>query len=157
MRLLGSRVLGLLPRASVGGKADYVSGRAHDHTHFRFPGPHGPGNTVLVGTGAYVQVLAGPQTVGAGPGVRSESERPIRVMGRFSDSDLLGLVAYIRSGPGPRYPPGVFGMTVSTDVPIQDIEQQPDGSVWVRLSGDGISGETATVIRRDAVGELEKS
>jgi hypothetical protein len=97
--------------------------------------------------GAYVQVVAGPRTIGAGPAVRSESERPIRVMGRFSDADLLGLVAYIRSGPGPRYPRGVFGMTVSTDVPIQDIEQQPDGSVWVRLTGDGVSGETAIVIR----------
>jgi hypothetical protein len=38
-------------------------------------------------------------------------------------------------------------MEVTASTPIQDIEQQADGSVWVRLSLDGVSGETATVLR----------
>jgi hypothetical protein len=97
--------------------------------------------------GAYVQVLVGSGSLRAEHVVRSPSERPIRVTGRFSAADLLGLVTYIRSGPRSVFPDGGVGMAVSVDLPIQDIEEQPDGSVWVRLTRDGGTGQTATILR----------
>jgi hypothetical protein len=81
--------------------------------------------------------------------VLSEVDRPARVRGTFSDDDLVSLIKYIRSGPGPLLPPGHFPARVTRGIPIQDIEQQEDGSVWVRLTVDGIGGETATVVRTD--------
>jgi hypothetical protein len=97
--------------------------------------------------GTYVQVPVGSGSLRDGLVVRSPSERPIRVTGSLSAADLLGLVTYIRSGPRSVFPGGGVGMAVSVDLPIQDIEEQADGTVWVRLTLDGGTGQTATVAR----------
>jgi hypothetical protein len=97
--------------------------------------------------GSYAQVPAPERPHSPGNSAWSDLRRPIRISGDFSDEDLVSLVTYIRAGPGPQLPPGQYGMTVSKGVPIQDIERQPNGSVWVRLTRDGGLGETATVVR----------
>jgi len=99
--------------------------------------------------GAYFQLFEGLAPAGQVT-VRSQLERPVRIRGTFSDDELVSLVRYIRSGPGPRVPAGRFPSRVSRDIPIQDIEQQSNGSVWVRLTVDGVGGETATVVRTDS-------
>ena len=96
-------------------------------------------------SGAYVQVLTSSAS-SVGMAIQNELERPIRVTGSFSDSDLETLVKYIRSEP--RLPPEHGPSEVrGGSIPIEDIKQQADGSVQVTLSADGISGETAIVTR----------
>lgn len=97
--------------------------------------------------GSYVQVREKRRLDSHEMGAWSDIERPIRVVGDSSDDDLLGLVGYIRTGPGPKMPSGWIGMRVSKGVPIQDIERQPHGEIWVRLTRDGGVGESATVVR----------
>jgi hypothetical protein len=95
-------------------------------------------------SGAYVQVPDLQRRIAPDNPIWRELEKPIRLRGEFADEGLLGLVRYIRSGPGLQLSPG---RAVSTDLPIQDIEQQADASIWVTLTRDGLSGETATVVR----------
>jgi hypothetical protein len=96
--------------------------------------------------GEYVQVADGSD-FSASLDVRRESERPIRVMGSLSDSELVLLVAFIRSKPVQRAPKGMVGMQLGSDYPIMDIDRAEDGSVSVKLSSDGGIGETGTVVR----------
>jgi hypothetical protein len=106
------------------------------------------GQWVLDNTnGEYVQVADGPD-LEAVPAVRRLLERPIRVSGSFSDTELLTLVEYIRSSPAPAGADGILTFAVSGELPILDIERRPDGSVWVRLSLTGNPGETATVLQK---------
>ena len=95
----------------------------------------------------FAQVAAGPTGLGQQLGVERPLERPIRVTGDFSDDELTTLVEYIRSSPTPPTEPGWHTFSVSGAIPILDILQMPDGSVWVRLSQTGNPGETATVVR----------
>ena len=78
--------------------------------------------------------------------VRRSPERPILVDGEFSDQDLWSLVLFIRSKPTPKGA-GAFAMGVSGAYPIMPIGRQNDGSVWVRMSEDGGTGEIAIVRR----------
>jgi hypothetical protein len=96
--------------------------------------------------GEYVQLADGAD-FGESLDVRRDSERPIRVTGSFSDSELISLVAFIRSKPSVRAPKGMVGMQLGSDYPIMDICRVDDGSVSVTLSPDGGIGETGTVTR----------
>lgn len=98
---------------------------------------------LLPNVGAYVQVSDGSKLEGPVM-VRRHSERPIRVGGEFSDQELVSLVLFIRSRPKDE---SISAMGVSGTHPIMAIEKQNNGSVWVRMSEDGGSGELATVRR----------
>jgi hypothetical protein len=100
-----------------------------------------------------VQVAEGSD-FGSELAVRSDDERPIRVIGAFTDHELETLVDYLRSRPtlppkGDMEMPGLF----STD-PIFSIEQRSNGLVSVDFSGDLRSGMIAEVHRTSAGWQL---
>jgi hypothetical protein len=97
--------------------------------------------------GEYLQVADG-RAFDESLAVRRTSERPILIDGEFSDQDLLSLVLFIRTRPAPRGANSV--MRISGERPIMAIERTNDASVWVRMSDDGVSGETATVRKTSA-------
>jgi hypothetical protein len=90
----------------------------------------------------YVQVAL--KSSGFGGDARPEAERPITFTGTLSDAQLLSLVTYLRTGPGPKHPDGSLGISVPLNKPIMAIHEQ-GGAVVAELSSDGISGETATI------------
>ena len=96
--------------------------------------------------GTYAQVADGA-VFGAVPTIRRPSERPISLDANLTDTDLLSLVAYIRSKPRPELKDGRIALNVSGTYPIREIDQQKDGTLWVMMSLDGGVGETATVRR----------
>jgi hypothetical protein len=96
--------------------------------------------------GAYVQLADGPAFTPS-VAIRRPSERPIRVKGDFTESDLVRLILYIRSKPSPKVERGWVAMGVSGQFPITSIERQADGLVWVQMTDDGIIGELAVVRR----------
>jgi hypothetical protein len=68
---------------------------------------------------------------------RTPRERPIRIVGDLSDDDIVTLVAYIRTSPRPRAERGSSTMALSGDLPILDIEREPDGVFRAWLTEDG--------------------
>jgi hypothetical protein len=102
--------------------------------------------------GAYVQVADGPTDFGPIATVRGESERPIRVIGDFTDDELRSLVAYVRSRPTQPVRPGWVGASLSDFEPIRDILLREDGSVDVVC---GLAfGQTARVSRPNGTWQL---
>ena len=94
-------------------------------------------------SGAYVQVADGP-TFPAAAAPATPRERPIRVVGQLSDSDLLALVTYIRSGPAPRASEGSIGMMLPGGLPITDVHLEQNRSVRAWLSPSRGIGYSAT-------------
>jgi hypothetical protein len=90
--------------------------------------------------------------------VRTKQERPFRVLGDFSDEELVSLVDYIRTGPSmPRYEGPDYtaiGPSLSNPEPITNVEKRRDGSVLVRMSSDQIGGFLATVVRVEGAWRL---
>jgi hypothetical protein len=97
--------------------------------------------------GHYAQVTDDPDGFGTDLTIGSPSERPMRVVGEFTDQELLSLVKYVRSSPRTRLPDGTEGMSISGSDPILEVERQSDISAEVTLSFDGGSGQTATIVR----------
>jgi hypothetical protein len=92
---------------------------------------------------AYAQVA-----VGAGDGwrgqIRVALERPFTVGGMFSDTELLSLVAVVRSGARAPLPVGdaaLRALPISGQYPITALGRSDDGTVWVRTSESLGSGE----------------
>jgi hypothetical protein len=98
-------------------------------------------------SGDYAQVADGPEAFGADCTVRRLRERPFLVHGSFSDEEVMSLVTYIRTGPRPATEPGSIVMGISGGEPIQDIQQEADGSVSVVMTYDGYVFEVATCVR----------
>jgi hypothetical protein len=84
--------------------------------------------------GSYAQVAEVGSGFGHRPLTSASRERPIRVVGEFSDAELLSLVSYIRSSPTPHSPSGLEGMTLSGEVPITDVQREANGSAQAWLS-----------------------
>ena len=91
---------------------------------------------LLQETRSYAQVADGT-VFGPVPTIRRPSEGAISLEGNFTDTDLLRLVAYIRSKPMPKLDAGRIGLGVSGTYPIREIARQKNGSVWVLMPLDG--------------------
>jgi hypothetical protein len=96
--------------------------------------------------GAYGQVADGAVFT-TDVSVRTPRERPFRVHGDFSNSDLVSLVAYVRTGPSPRAKGGWTSTGISGLVPISDIHRETDGSARVLMTEDGYVFELAKCVR----------
>jgi hypothetical protein len=97
--------------------------------------------------GEYVQVAHGPAPFTESLTPRTPLERPTRVVGAFSERDLVTLVSYIRTSPVPTYSGGRVGMRLSGSSPISDIHLESDGSVRAWLGLDDGTGNCATFRR----------
>lgn len=85
--------------------------------------------------GAYAQITDSGTGFSHLPVTAASRERPIRLVGDFSDADLLALVTYIRSGPSPHSAKGnVGGMSLPGDLPITDIQLEANRSARAWLS-----------------------
>jgi hypothetical protein len=69
--------------------------------------------------------------------------RPFRVFGHFDDSELVGLVHFLRSNPPTRGGPS----NAIKPWPILSVNRKEDDSVEVKLRGGVMSGQAITLLR----------
>ena len=101
-------------------------------------------------TGQYAQV--GTEAPDQIPGDR-DIRRPFRVMGAFSDQDLLSLVAYIRSSP-PNPRNDRYLARVEGSWPFTRVARNPDGTIDVGLARDDMSAQRVRLRQTDRGWEI---